>query len=160
MDLNKRKERFSLAYINAVATYADCEVLEPKVDTGSVDGILKRTTIRELIGFQAKATSRELLSNDGQQINFPLPIHDYDHLRNAGRPFILVIVLLPQEESQWLAQNKEELCLRHCGYWLSSEDWNPVLNKDNVTVHVPLSNEFNSSQLTTLMDQVSKGATL
>ena len=42
MDLNTRKERFSLAYINAVATYANCEVLEPQVDRGSVDGFLVR----------------------------------------------------------------------------------------------------------------------
>ena len=86
MNVNTRKERFSLAYIDAVATYADCEVLEPKVDRGSVDGILKRTTIGKIIGFQAKATSRHIVSRDVRQLNFPLPMRDYDNLRIAVTP--------------------------------------------------------------------------
>ena len=95
MDLNTRKETgFSLAYINAVATYANCEVLEPKVDRGSVDGILKRATMEEIIGFQAKATSRDVVGADGRHLHFPLPIRDYDNLRSVTRPFILILVLL------------------------------------------------------------------
>ena len=70
MDLNTKKERFSLAYINAVATYANCEVIEPKVDRGSVDGILKRATMEEIIGFQAKATSRDVVGADGRHQHF------------------------------------------------------------------------------------------
>ena len=47
MDLNTRKERFSLAYINAVATYANCEVLEPlKWTEASVDGFDGKTPAR------------------------------------------------------------------------------------------------------------------
>ena len=73
MDLNTRKERFSLAYINAVATYADCEVLEPKVDRGSVDGFLVGPARgRDLIRFQAKATERDVIS--GNHLHFPLPV--------------------------------------------------------------------------------------
>ena len=104
MDLNTRKERFSLAYINAVATYADCEVIEPKVDRGSVDGILKRATISETIGFQAKATSRDVMSSDGNVVHFELPIRDYDNLRVERLPFILIVVLLPDDETEWLTQ--------------------------------------------------------
>ena len=84
MDLNTKKERFSLAYINAVATYANSEVLEPKVDRSSVDGILKRATMEEIIGFQAKATSRDVVWADGRHLRFPPPIRDYDNLRRAG----------------------------------------------------------------------------
>ena len=39
MDLNTRKERFSLAYINAVAAQAGYQVVEPPVDRDSVDGV-------------------------------------------------------------------------------------------------------------------------
>ena len=160
MDLNTRKERFSLAYINAVATYANCEVIEPKVDRGSVDGILKRATIEEIIGFQAKATSRDVVGADGRHLHFPLPIRDYDNLRTAVSPFILIVVLLPEDETEWLAQTHEELCLRYCAYWLSLIDRPEVTNIDNVTVHVPITNVFGSHQLADLMYRAARGETL
>ena len=158
--MNTHKERFSLAYINAVATYTDCTVLEPKVDSGSVDGILKRTTIEEIIGFQVKATSRDIVRSDGEHLHFPLPIRDYENLRNAVRPFILIVVLLPDDETQWLTQTHDELCLRYCGYWLSLEGWQETENTNNVTVRIPTANVFSSSQLTDLMDQAARGETL
>ena len=160
MDLNTRKERFSLAYINAVATYADCTVLESKVDRGSVDGILKRTTIAEIIGFQAKATSRDIIGRDGEQLHFPLPIRDYDNLRNAGRPFILIVVLMPDDKAQWLMQTNDELCLRYCGYWLSLEGGQEIANTNNVTIHIPTANVFGISQLADLMGKAAKGESL
>jgi hypothetical protein len=160
MDLNTRKERFSLAYINAVATYADCEVIEPKVDRRSVDGILKRATISETIGFQAKATSQDFLSRDGHAVHFPLPIRDYDNLRVEKHPFILIVVLLPDEETEWLTQTDDKLCLRRCGYWLSLTGHNPVPNRNGVTVRIPMTNVFSSAQLTDMMDKVATGETL
>ena len=160
MDLNTRKERLSLAYINAVATHANCEVLEPQVDRGSVDGLLKRSTMAEIIGFQAKATSRDIVGRDGEQLHFPLPIRDYDNLRNDGPPFILIVVLLPDDETQWLTQTHDELCLRHCGYWLSLMGWQEVPNIDNVTVHIPIANVFSAAQLTKLMDELAGGEPL
>ncbi len=160
MDLNTRKERFSLAYINAVATYADCDVLEPRVDRGSVDGILKRTAISETIGFQAKSTSRNVMSSDGDAVHFPLPIRDYDNLRVERHPFILVVVLLPDDETEWLTQTDDELCLRHCGYWLSLMGQNPVPNRNSVTVRIPTANVFSSAQLTEMMDKAARGEAL
>ena len=157
MDLNTRKERFSLAYINAVATYADCDVLEPRVDRGSVDGILKRSTMAEIVGFQAKATSRDIVGSDGEQLHFPLPICDHDNLRKATHPLILIVVLLPDDEAQWLAQTHEELGLRYCGYWLSLSGWEEVPNTSSVTVHIPIANVFTSCQLTNLMDKAAGG---
>ena len=156
MDLNTKKERFSLAYINAVATYANCEVLEPKVDRSSVDGILKRATMEEIIGFQAKATSRDVVGADGWHLRFPLPIRDYDNLRRAGKP----VVLLPDDETQWLTQTNDELCLHYCGYWLSLAGWEAVGNTANITVRVPIANVFSSRQLTDLMDKVARGEAL
>lgn len=160
MDLNTRKERFSLAYINAVATYANCEVLEPRVDRGSVDGILKRATISETMGFQAKSTSRDVMSGDGDAVHFPLPIRDYDNLRLERHPFVLIVVLLPDDETEWLTQTDNELCLRHCGYWLVLKGHNPVPNRSSVTVRIPTANLFSSAQLTEMMDKVARGEAL
>lgn len=159
MDLNTRKERFSLAYINAVATYAGCEMLEPRVDRGSVDGYLVGPARgRDLIRFQAKATERRMIR--GSQLHFPLPVHDYNHIRNADAPFILIVVWLPDDENQWLSQTDDEICLRYCGYWLRLTDHPPTTNITTVTVRIPLSNIFSSSHLTELMDRAARGEQL
>lgn len=160
MELNTRKERFSLAYINVVATHADCEILEPKVDRGSVDGFLKGATIREVIGFQAKATSRDIIGSDGTHLHFPLPMRDYDNLRVAGRPFVLIVVVLPDEVDDWLILTDHELCLRSCGYWISLVESQEVSNIDNVTIRIPTDNIFSSGQLTDLMNKVTRGEPL
>ena len=159
MTLNTRKERFSLAYINAVATYADCEVIEPKVDRGSVDGFLVGPDRgRDLIRFQAKATEQNILRGD--QLYFPLPIRDYNHIRNADAPFVLIVVRLPDDERQWLTQTDDEICMRYCGYWLSLENYPSAANTATVTVHIPLANVFGSSQLTELMVRAARGEQL
>lgn len=159
MDLNTRKERFSLAYINAVATYANCEVLEPQVDRGSVDGFLVGPARgRDLIRFQAKAAERDVIS--GNHLHFPLPVRDYDHIRDADVPFILIVVRLPDDEIDWLTQTDDELCLRHCGYWLSLYNRPQTANTTTVTVHIPLANIFSSSQLAELMARAARGELL
>ena len=147
MDLNTRKERFSLAYINAVATYANCEMLEPQVDRGSVDGFLVGPARgRDLIRFQAKATERDVIH--GNQLHFPLPVRDYNHIRNADVPFILIVVQLPDDEIDWLTQTVTmSFACEHCGYWLSLYNRPQTANTTTVTVHIPSANIFSSSQL-------------
>ena len=54
----------------------------------------------------------------------------------------------------------DELCLRHCGYWLSLSGHNPVSNRNSVTVRIPTANVFSSAQLTEMMDKAAKGEAL
>ena len=159
MDLNTRKERFSLAYINAVATSTNCEVLEPQVDRGSVDGFLVGPARgRDLIRFQAKATEQHVMRDNRR--HFPLSIRDYDNLRTVVFPFVLIVVLAPNDETQWLTQTDEEFCLRHCGYWMPLVGRPEVSNINSMTVHKPTANVFGSSGLTDLMDKVARGEPL
>ena len=160
MDLNTRKERFSLAYINAVASQAGYQMVEPPVDRDSVDGVLMGDFGRRpRIEYQAKATARDVIH--GRNIAFPLPIKNYDDLRaDVQTPRILLIMLMPDDEDEWLSQTAEQLCLRYCCYWLSLADRAQVTNTDNVTVHIPLTNVFGSSQLTDLMSKAERGERL
>ena len=98
MHPNERMERLSLSYIEAVASYAGFQVVEPKLDNDSVDGILIADIGRRpRIEFQAKATAQDIRTGD--QINFPLSIKNYDDLRiDSITPRILVVLLMPDEE--------------------------------------------------------------
>ena len=90
----------SLSYIHAVAARAGFELMEPRIDIDSVDGLLKSTTGRRpQIDFQAKATSQPLLH--AQTLIFPLPIKNYNDLRaETINPRILIVVALPMDEAE------------------------------------------------------------
>ena len=154
---NTRKERFSLAYINAVAVRAGYEMLEPHVDIDSADGILISTIGRRpSIYFQAKATSRPLLKDD--HLVFPLPLKNFDDLRaETVHPRILVVVLLPENEEDWMQQDEERLLLRRCGYWLSLRGASGSGNQTSVSVIVPRAQVFDAGQLRLMMDRAAVG---
>ena len=157
MDTNTQKERFSLSYIQAVATRAGYVVEETRVDRDSVDGVLLADFGRRpRIEFQAKATSRDVVR--GNNIHFPLSLKNYNDLRlDAINPRILIVLLMPQQVQEWVNQTDEELCLRHCAYWLSLEGRPETQNISNITVQVPLANRFDIEQLNDMMEKTATG---
>lgn len=157
MNTNTQKERFSLAYIEAVASQAGFQVAEPKVDNDSVDGILLSDIgKRPAIHFQAKATSTDIVRNG--TLHFPLGKKNYDDLRaEVVNPRILIVLLMPVDESQWLHQSHDELCLRKCAYWKSLEGMLESPNRTSVTVHIPMGNLFGRQQLIDLMGKAERG---
>ena len=160
MDLNAMKERFSLAYIGAVASRAGYYIIEPRVDQDSVDGIIMGDFGRRpRIDFQAKATARNILRES--HLAFSLSVKNYNDLRADTRiPRILIVVLVPGDTSQWLSQTHDELCLRNCGYWISLDGQPPRRNARSVTIDVPTSNMFSSEQLADLMRKAERGDSL
>ena len=160
MDLNAMKERFSFAYVEAVASQAGYWIADPRVDRWSVDGILMGDTVGlPRLDFQLKATSRDVVR--GEHLHFPLPIGNYNDLRLQARAArILIVLQLPENVEEWINQSRDEMCQRYCAYWLSLRNRPPVANTTSVTVEIPLSNMFNSSQLAELMSKASLGEPL
>lgn len=157
MQLNDQKEDFSFAYIMAVAAQAGFWVDFPRRDHRSVDGVIrsdfgKQPTLR----FQAKATAQSVMRSDG--IHFPLPVKNYNDLREETiNPQILIVVLLPSETRDWLSQSQDELCMRRCGYWRSLAGEPEVPNTGTRTVRIPAGNVFDVGSLTDLMQRASAG---
>ena len=146
-------EQFSLAHIRAVAAQAGYQVTRDETDTG-LDGMLKGDGAgRPRMEFQAKSTATDI--RRGDNLHFSLPVSTYNILRdpNAVIPAILILVLVPREIDLWTHQTDEQLCLRHCAYWLSLEGEPEVPNTATVTVRVPLANVFDGGQLHELMVQ-------
>lgn len=160
MTPNMQMEQLSMAYIRAVAADAGCQVAVPVPDVDGIDGVIMATHGRRpRIDFQAKATYQDVLRDDG--VHFRLPVHNYNQLRAVTRtPRILIVLLMPEDGSEWLHQSAEELCLRHCAYWLSLEGSGTTSNEANVTVHLPATNVFDSQQLNQLMQRSERGDTL
>ena len=155
-------EQFSFAYVRAVAAHADCAVTDNHYpDINSKDGTISADwgRRRPKIDFQAKATSQDVLRDDS--VRFRLPISDYDNLRRRDTvPHILIVLLMPKDDADWLNQTSEELAMRRCAYWKSLEGMDESPNVSTVTVHVPVSQTFDSAQLREMMDRVDRGEDL
>ena len=156
MDQNEQKARFSLSYIEAVASQAGFQVVETRVDRDSVDGVLIADFGRRpRIEFQAKATARDVIGEG--HIRFPLPVKNYKDLRiEAINPRILIVLIMPKETHEWINQTSDELCLRHCAYWMSLKGQPETLNTSSVTVHVPMTNVLNRNQLGDMMQRTER----
>ena len=157
MTLNLHKELFSLAYIGAVAASAGYQMDTPKIDIGSVDGILMSgSSPRSLIKFQAKATSQDIVRGDN--LHFRLPIKNYNDLRIPTKvPRILIVVLMPRDPDQWVSQTEDELCLRRCGYWISLEGRPAETNTSSISIALPTTNIFSRDHLHDLMTKAEDG---
>ncbi len=160
MDINQQKARFSLAYIEAVASHAGFHVDEPKVDYDSVDGTLAGDFGRRpRIEFQAKATARDVVR--GQNIHFPLSVKNYNDLReDVINPRVLIVLIMPDSLDEWLAQTRDELCLRYCAYYLDLKKWEETSNTSNITVPVPTENVFSSDRLISMMKNTERTGAL
>ena len=95
-----------MSYIDAVASQAGYQVIEPRVDHDSVDGIIMADFGQKpRIDFQAKATELDILR--GSNLHYPLPVKNYHDLRVVTRtPRILIVVWSPARSNSGLARQK------------------------------------------------------
>lgn len=156
MDLSQRKEQFSRAYVHAVATVAGYGLFKHDVDDDSIDlGIASSNDYhlptRPRLELQLKCTSSDVVR--GGNIVFRLKRKNYDDLRltNIAIPRILVVVLAPDNESEWVHQSEEELVLRGCAYWTSLHGSENTKNRRSISVSLPRKNVFSVEGLHGLM---------
>jgi hypothetical protein len=156
MDLSQRKEQFSRAYVRSVATVAGFTIYVPEVDDDSIDlGIAGRVAYdipcRPRIELQLKCTTVKSLRAD--HIVYRLKLKNYDDLRldDPIVPRILVVLLVPGDESQWLGQTEEGLTLRRCAYWKSLRGLGESRALAKVTIRLPRQNLFSVEVLKALM---------
>src|SRR5262245_7998967 len=105
-----RQEALSKAYVRAVAAKAGVICSEPEQDYG-IDMCLRAVRMRGdrhadaggQVDLQLKSTTRAAVEAD--KIVYDLEMKNYDDLRQGGVncPRILVVLVLPEDEEQWLS---------------------------------------------------------
>lgn len=156
MDLNQRKEQFSVAYLRAVTAVAGYNLYTRDIDQDSVDWGIAAGDSPEMprsprIELQLKCAARQIRSEDF--VRFPLKLKNYNDLRH---PMVMVsrlllVIIVSEKLQNWIQQSEEELVLRHCGYWLSLRGRPDVPNEESVTVHLPRSLCFTPEALREIM---------
>ena len=106
---------------------------------------------------QLKSTTRANVTD--AHVVYDLDADCYEDLRDPGAraPRLLVVLVMPKEEADWLSQTSEELILRHCAYWLSLKGMPTRAASSTVRVSIPLGNAFTATALRTILERIRRG---
>jgi len=87
------------------------------------------------------------------EVHFDLEKKTYDDLQETGDnvPRILVVLVMPVDEGQWIRQSPEELIPRRCAYWLSLEGYPATKTTKTVRIAIPRSQVFSVQAVLGLM---------
>jgi len=163
MSVNDLKSEFSHAYVRAIAHAAGYFVQEANrpFDGDGVDltllargpgGVVRSPRL----DLQLKATAAAVTEDP---FPFELDVKNFEELRSEilQVPRILVVVIVPTDQTNWVSATEKELTVRHCGYWKSLRGVAATTNTATVRVHVQRSSCFHVSELQAIMDRVQAG---
>lgn len=159
-----RQESLSRAYIQTIASRCGLNCSFRDFDYGidvTLHPIHRRENRYIETGFnldiQAKSAFRVTVTE--LEVLYDLEVKTYDDLRstNVGTPRILVLLVQPENESDWTHMDEEELRLRRCAYWMSLKGREPTSNTETIRVSIPRANRFSIEALRGIMERLRDG---
>jgi hypothetical protein len=159
-----RQESLSLAYTQTIASRCGLSCSFREFDYGidvTLHPIHRRENRCVETGFnldiQAKSTFRATVTD--QEVLYDLEVKTYDELRstNVGTPRILVLLVQPEDESDWTDMDDEALRLRRCAYWMSLKGRDPTSNTETIRVSIPTANRLSMEALHGIMERLRDG---
>ena len=157
MTVDTQKELFSLAYVRAIAAVCGASATKPEVDDDSVD-LAFQAKPRAYLEAQVKCADRSLYTVTSTHIHYPLKIKNFNDLSDINVPVsrILIVMLVPPVVPSWVVWSHNSLNLHNAAYWMSLRGM-VTQNAANVTVQVPLMNEFSVLQLSDIFNRIRTG---
>ena len=154
---NYRKAELSFVYLSALAAVSGYTIQRgPNPDTNSVDAqISAGGDMARQIDVQLKATASPKWGRRGLQ--FQLKRKNYDDLRAPrAAPGILVVLVLPKDQAEWLSWDENKIAIRRCAWWQSLQDF-PEIDTKRKTVVLPQSQALSPDTLKDIMSRVQPG---
>ncbi|RWC40544.1 MAG: DUF4365 domain-containing protein [Mesorhizobium sp.] len=166
------ESELSYAYLHAVASRAgvSCTSVTRHEDNAGVDAKLTgwapfpdggyKTEVDVKIQLKASTKPPTTVANTW---SYSLAgIGRYNDLRamTLSTPRILVVLFMPNKQTDWLAHTDDALTLRKCAYWVSLRGAPPSENATTQTVYVPKKQRFDAPGLLALMGAFSRNEVL
>ncbi len=165
MDMAQIKEDISISYISALCAYAGISYDIIRHDGDSTDAVLHKCIVLDGIGkymaelrVQLKCTSSQSQYTDnGDRIVYRLKVKNYNDLcAPSTTPIILALLILPDNEEEWVKWTREELMLKGCMYWAEFSLEEKSENTASVNVNFDKNNVINSETLIYLLKKIAK----
>jgi hypothetical protein len=160
VDTSTKKEFFSYAYIQAVASIAGFSVIrhDRSIDNSGID-LTIRSPDKKIPQLDLQVKCTELYSViDNKEFSYALEVHNYKHLIDSDPdirvPMILVVVVVPKEIDEWMLISPEKTIVQKCGYWISLCGQPPTDNTSKISIRIPLSSQFTPESLKEIMNKI------
>lgn len=166
MTREDRQEALSLAYIKVVAAMCGMTHSTRSKDYG-LDLTLHEVSEEGgrfaesgmAIDLQVKSSTSVVETKS--EVGFDLPVRAYDALRaETDRVRLLVVFVLPNDESEWVRQTRAKLELRKAAYWVSLRGRPAVKNRSTVRIALPKRQLFTPNAVREIIERVRRGEEL
>ncbi len=166
MTPEQRQEELSRAYLHAVAAKCGFALGNWTQDQSCIDvtvgaaGVLGGGSLADpKLDVQLKCTANQtLIRQDHVALQLTRP--QYERLiAKSFVPKILVVLVLPEDEGQWVIHSPEQLMLRRCAYYKVTTGL-PGIAAESTVLHVPLVNVFSPDALRAMLGRLSRAEAL
>ena len=165
MHETKKKEDIHISYVSALCASAGIDYEAIRHDDDSTDAMIKKRITRNdgcfydaQLRIQLKCTSSKTqysISND--VITYHLKAKNYNDLCTPSTtPIILGLLILQDNESEWVNWSTEELLIKGSMYWVNFEGHKKTDNTSTVAVHIPIENTINQNSLTHMLERIAE----
>ncbi|MEV5988146.1 DUF4365 domain-containing protein [Streptomyces sp. NPDC052051] len=157
-------ETLQVGYLHAVAAAAGCSLSQPFPDNG-IDWHISHTapghTVDDEATIKVQLKCTYQLPPRGPADRFFSFTLDNEHLTKLARTpvsvhKILVVMLAPRSQDDWLRAGHDRLDLRHCCYWANLAG-HPVTGRRRTTVRISTARIFDDRALCEIMTRVGTG---
>jgi hypothetical protein len=92
------------------------------------------------------------------EVRLDLDVETYNYQRTPETfcPRVLVVLVMPAEEAEWVNQSPDELALRHCAYWLSLQGYTEASARSTIRVGIPLTSLFSADAVQMMMQRLQE----
>lgn len=165
MHITKTKEDISISYISALCAYSGIAYEIIRHDDDSTDGMLMKRICLDTghqfdaqLRIQLKCTSSvSQYTDDGKEIIYKLKVKNYNDLcTKATTPIILGLLVLPEDEKQWMNWSMDELLIKGCMYWAEFSNEAESSNVGTVSVKLNKHNVVNADTLLEMLEKIAK----
>jgi hypothetical protein len=158
-------EQFQVAYLTAVAAAAGCVLSEPEIDEG-IDVMATHLAVEHTFPPDHKARLEIQLKATHQFAGQSrTPFFSVDMRRDRWEYYrvqlpiigkIVVIMNVPQLQSDWTRSSHKHLAIRHCAYWVNLAN-GPDSNAQRPLVRAPRTQVFDDVALCGIMARIGQG---
>jgi hypothetical protein len=139
-----KKEEISLGYLKAICASQGISMNENRRDEDGIDAYLSKILLRSngskfnaKIDVQLKSSSCGYVEHNNYYA-YPLKVKNYNDLRepSSTKPYLFLLVL-PENEQDWVIHDIDKLMIKKCMFWLDLADEPETKNTSTITVHFP-----------------------
>lgn len=165
MQITQMKEDLSISYISALCAYAGIAYEIVRHDEDSTDGILRKRILLDgnkkfnaELRVQLKCTSSpSQYADNGEILIYKLKAKNYNDLcLPSTTPIMLGLLILPENETQWIDWTDKELLIKGCMYWAEFSKEAESVNEGTVNVKINKKNVINAENLQKILELIAK----